>query len=118
MEENIMIEEDRIVTRDPKTFCFNYDLPKDVDNYLKGETECVIKSNKSLSEIIIKETRLYNYCPNISMEIILMNTENSKTNEPHKFVLNLPQRLHLRSSDEYVALQNLSIFYTWKYKRK
>ena len=35
-----------------------------------------------------------------------MNTENSKTNEPHKSV-NLPQRLHLRSSKKHVALQNL-----------
>ena len=41
-------------------------------------------------------------------------TENSKTNERHKFVLNLSQRIDLRSSDEHVALQNLSIYYTWK----
>ena len=47
-----------------------------------------------------------------------MNTENSKTNEPHKFVLNLSQRLDLRSSDNYIALQNLSIYYTWKNVRK
>ena len=39
-----------------------------------------------------------------------MNTENSKTNEPHKFVLKLSQRLDLRSSKKHVALQNLSIF--------
>ena len=43
-----------------------------------------------------------------------MNTENSKTNDPHNFVLKLPQRLDLRSSNKYVALQNLSICYTWK----
>ena len=47
-----------------------------------------------------------------------MNTENSKTNEPHKFVLNLSQRLDLRSSDNHIALQNLSIYYTWKNVRK
>ena len=29
------------------------------------------------------------------METIFMNTENSRTNELHKFVLNLPQRLDL-----------------------
>ena len=34
-----------------------------------------------------------------------MNTENSKTNEPHKFVLNLSQRL-----DKHVAIQNLFIY--------
>ena len=48
------------------------------------------------------------------METIFMNTENSKTNEPHKFVLNLTQRLDLRSSNKHVAFQNLSIYYTWK----
>ena len=46
------------------------------------------------------------------METMFMNTENSKTNEPHKFVLNLSQRLDLKSSNKYVALQNLSIYYT------
>ena len=48
------------------------------------------------------------------MEAISMNTENCKTNEPHNFVLNLSQRLDLRSSDKHVALQNVSIYYTWK----
>ena len=48
------------------------------------------------------------------METTLMNTENSKTNEPHKFVLNLSQRLDLKSSNKHVALQNVSIYYTWK----
>ena len=39
-----------------------------------------------------------------------MNMENSKTNEPHKFVLKLSQRLDLRSSKKHAALQNLSIY--------
>ena len=52
------------------------------------------------------------------METIFTKTENSKTNEPHKFLLNLQQRLDLRSSDKHVALQNLSIYYTWKNIRK
>ena len=43
-----------------------------------------------------------------------MNTENSKTNEPHKSFLNLLQRLILKSTDKHIALQNLSIYYTWK----
>ena len=47
-----------------------------------------------------------------------MNAENSKTNEPHKFVINLSQRLDLRSSDKHVALQNLYIYYKWKNIRK
>ena len=44
--------------------------------------------------------------------------ENSKKNEPHEFFLTLSQRLNLRSSNKHVALQNLSIYYTWKNIRK
>ena len=47
-----------------------------------------------------------------------METENNKPNEPLRFVLNLSQRLGLRSSNKHVALQNLSIFYAWKNIRK
>ena len=43
-----------------------------------------------------------------------MNTEKSKTNEPHQLVLNLSQRLNLRRSNKHFALQNLSIYYIWK----
>ena len=39
-----------------------------------------------------------------------MNTENSKTSEPHKFVLNLLQRLDLKSLNKHIALQNLRIY--------
>ena len=52
------------------------------------------------------------------METIFMNTGNSKTNEPHKFVLNLSQRLDLKSLNKHDALQNLSIYYAWKNIRK
>ena len=47
-----------------------------------------------------------------------MNTENSKTNEPHKFVFDLSQRLDLSSSNKHFAFQNSSIYYTWKNIRK
>ena len=117
MEENIIMEENMIVIKDPKTFCFNFDLPKDVDENLKYEIKFIIKSNESLAKIIIKndiEQLLLKY----KMETIFMNTENSKMNEQNKFVLNLSQRLDLRSSDKHVALQNVSIYYTWKNIRK
>ena len=52
------------------------------------------------------------------METISMNTENSKMNGLHKFVLNLSERVDLRSSNKHVAIQNLSIYYTWKNIRK
>ena len=47
-----------------------------------------------------------------------MNTENSKTNEPHKFVFNLSQIIGLRNSNKHVALQNVSIYHMWKNIRK
>ena len=37
----------------------------------------------------IQKNKFNNYCPNISMEIIFMITENIKTNEPYKIVVNL-----------------------------
>ena len=39
------------------------------------------------------------------MKTMFMNMENSKTNEPHKFVLNLSQKLDLRSSNKNVAFK-------------
>ena len=44
--------------------------------------------------------------------------ENSEMNEPHKFVLNLSERLDLNSLNKHVALQNLSIYYMWKNIKK
>ena len=47
-----------------------------------------------------------------------MNTQNNKTNELHNFILNLSQRLDLRSSNKDITFQNLSIYYTCKNIRK
>ena len=59
-----------IIIRDPKTFCFRFDLPKDVDENLKHEIEFIIKSNESFAENKIKnETKelllKYNHGNNI-----------------------------------------------------
>ena len=81
-----------IVIRDPKTFYFDFDWPKDVEMNLKHEIEYIIKINAPLAQKKIKMRR-NNYYPNISMETIFMNTERSKTSELHKLVLNLSQRL-------------------------
>ena len=43
-----------------------------------------------------------------------MNTENSKTNEPHKFRLSLSDKFNLKNRNKNIALGNLSIYYTWK----
>ena len=43
-----------------------------------------------------------------------MNTENSKTNESHRFRLDLTDKLNLKNPKKNMALANLSIYYTWK----
>ena len=48
------------------------------------------------------------------METMLMSTETSKTNEPHKFVLDLSQKLELRSSNKHSKL--LYLLHMEKYK--
>ena len=48
------------------------------------------------------------------METIFMNTENSKTNEPHTFKLDLTDKLNLKKLNKNMALANLSSYYTWK----
>ena len=39
------MEEQIILIRDPKTFCFNFDWSKYIDGSLKHEIEFIIKSN-------------------------------------------------------------------------
>ena len=43
-----------------------------------------------------------------------MNTENSKTNETHRFRLSLADKLNLKSPNKNIALGSLSIYDTWK----
>ena len=43
-----------------------------------------------------------------------MNTENSKTSEPHRFKLDLTDKLNLKDPKKNMALANLSIYYTQK----
>ena len=48
------------------------------------------------------------------MDTIFMNSENSKTPEPHSLILKLINKLDLRMDKKIIALSNLSIYYTWK----
>ena len=48
------------------------------------------------------------------MDTILMNSENSKTSEPHVLILKLTNKLDLGIGEKVIALSNLSICYTWK----
>ena len=43
-----------------------------------------------------------------------MNTENSKTSEPHRFTLDLTDKLNLKNPNKTMALANLSIYCTWE----
>ena len=52
------------------------------------------------------------------MDTIFMNSGNSKTSYPHTLLLNFSDKINLRRSDKYVALPNLSIYYTWKNIKK
>ena len=43
-----------------------------------------------------------------------MNTENSKTSEPHRFKLDLADKINLKNRKKNMALANLSIYYNWR----
>ena len=43
-----------------------------------------------------------------------MNSENSKTIEPHVLIFKLTDKFDLRRGEKSIALSNLSIYYTWK----
>ena len=48
------------------------------------------------------------------MDTIFINSENSKTSEPHVLILKLSIKLDLRIGEKIIALSNLSIYYTWR----
>ena len=52
------------------------------------------------------------------MDTIFMNSKNSEASDPHKLLLSLTDKIHLKRSDQYVALLNLSIYCAWKNKKK
>ena len=64
-----------IVIRDPKTFCFNFDCPKDVDDYLKHKIEFAIKINESLPQNKIK---------NVTEQSLLKNKHGNNIHEYRK----------------------------------
>ena len=47
------------------------------------------------------------------MDTIFMNSENSKTSDSHRLLINLSGKTNLKRSDKYVALSNL-----WKNIKK
>ena len=47
-----------------------------------------------------------------------MNSKNSKTSDLCTLLLNLTYKIDLSREDRYVALSNLTIYYTWRNIRK
>ena len=76
-----------------------------------------MKSDKAYI-LWIEQKKLIKKCimnsVNTKMNTIFRNSKNSKTSDPHRLFLNLTDRLDLRRKDEYIALSNHSIYYTWK----
>ena len=52
------------------------------------------------------------------MDTIFMNSQKNETSDPHTLFLKLTDKIKLKRSDKYVALSNLSIYYTWKNIKK
>ena len=50
------------------------------------------------------------------MHTILMNSENSKTSDPRRLLLNITDKKNLRKKDKYIALSNL--IKSWKNIKK
>ena len=48
------MEDNMAIIKDPKTFHFKFNFPKDVDESLKHKNELIIKTNESLAEYEIK----------------------------------------------------------------
>ena len=50
----------------------------------------------------------------INLEVIFVNTGNSKTSEPHRFRLTLADKLNLKDTNKNMVLAILSVYYPWK----
>ena len=48
------------------------------------------------------------------MDTIFMNSGGSKTSNTYRLLFNLSDKIILKRTDEYVALSNFRVCYTWK----
>ena len=48
------------------------------------------------------------------MNTIFINSKNSKKFHPRRLLLTLADKIDLRIKDRYIALSNLSIYYSWQ----
>ena len=64
--------------------------------------------------------KVYNNIMNSIQKLILylMNSENIKTSDFHRLLLNLSDKINLKRSYKCVALSTFNIYYTWKIIKK
>ena len=48
------------------------------------------------------------------MHTIFMNSENCRTCDPHRLLLNLSDKINLKRNDKYIIWSKLSIYCMWK----
>ena len=74
---------------------------------------CIKKKKLLMYNNIMNSMTLWN-----KIDTIFMNSKNNETSNLRKLLLNLTGKINLKRSDKYVALSNLSIYYTWKNIKK
>ena len=52
------------------------------------------------------------------MDTIFNKSKNSKISDSRRLLLNVSDKINLNRSHKYVALSNLSMYYTWKSIKK
>ena len=52
------------------------------------------------------------------MDATFLNSKNSQASDLYRLLLNLRDKIGLKRRDKYVALSNISIFYTWKNRKR
>ena len=48
------------------------------------------------------------------MDAIFISSKYGEIFDPHRLLLHLTDKINIKRSDKYIALSNLSIYYTWK----
>ena len=51
------------------------------------------------------------------IDTVFMNSENGKTSDSPRLLLNLSEKIDLKGSDKHVALSNIKIYYTLESKK-
>ena len=80
-----------IVIKDTKNVCFNFGCPKDVDENLKHEIECIIKRNEYLARNKIK---------NKIEQLLLKYKHGNDIHEHRKNKTNKPQVFYLTCRED------------------